>query len=40
MMLLRRIFLCWWGGCGGKIEMRHNKRTIFWACTICRRERD
>lgn len=33
MIWLRRVFMCWWGGCGGQID--HDKHSVFWRCAHC-----
>ena len=33
-VVLRKLFLCWWGGCGGEIMIVRGK-TVFWQCQHC-----
>jgi hypothetical protein len=36
MIFLRRIFMCWWGGCGGTIEGYFGPH-LCWQCKTCKR---
>jgi len=35
-VMLRKLFLCWWGGCGGEIMIVHGN-TVFWECQYCKK---
>jgi RNase P subunit RPR2 len=32
-MWLRKLFMCWWGGCGGRIS--DNNHGVIWECHRC-----
>lgn len=36
MIWLRRIFMCWWGGCD--MELHHDRDHIYWLCPHCQRK--
>jgi hypothetical protein len=36
MIWLRRIFMCWWRGCGGTIEY-DRRGGVVWKCKHCNR---
>jgi len=35
MLFLRRFLFCWWGGCGGIINVDHID--VFWLCNTCKK---
>jgi len=35
MLFLRRFLFCWWGGCGGIINVDHID--VFWLCNNCKK---
>ena len=35
MIWLRRLTLCWWGGCGGKVVCHMVAWPVHWQCTTC-----
>jgi uncharacterized protein YceK len=37
MIVLRRIFMCWWGGCGGVIRLDAQGEGPYWRCATCGR---
>ena len=31
--ILRRLLMCWWGGCGGHIKL--DDMGVYWCCPRC-----
>ena len=36
-ILLRRLFVCWWGGCPETLHVMSGKTLCYWRCKICNR---